>query len=251
MGVTLVSSKRPGSWLASPQVRRESAAQVTYRLLRDAMVNHELAPGARLLEPELAVHLSVSRTPVREALRALEADGFVRRLPTGGLAVAEVDARDVAELYQIRMALESLAAREAARRATMADARELVSILDEADRSADDSRALFVLGERFHRRIAEVADNRRAAEILDKLHDHIVRYRLAAAVENRERQDGARQEHRRVAEAILDGNAVGAERAMSAHARRESAFLVKALTPAAAPRPSGSRALRPAMAEMP
>ena len=247
-----MSIRRPGFWLESPQVRRESAAQVVYRLLREAMINHDLAPSTRLHEPELAVHLSVSRTPVREALRALEADGFVKRLPNGGLMVAEVDARDVAELYEVRRALEGLAAHQAAQRATMHDARELVSILDHADRRSDEAAALRELGERFHRRIAEVADNRRAAELLDKLHDHIVRYRLATAVESRERQDGARREHRRVAEAILDGNPAAAERAMAAHVRRESAYLVAALSPEIASggtRPSGRRRLRPALGE--
>ncbi|MHB1501809.1 MAG: GntR family transcriptional regulator, partial [Candidatus Dormibacteria bacterium] len=68
-----MTDHHPGGWASAPLVRRESAAQVVYKLLREAVVNHDLAPSARLLEPELALHLSVSRTPVREALRALEA----------------------------------------------------------------------------------------------------------------------------------------------------------------------------------
>lgn len=245
-----MSVRHPGEWRSRPLVRRESAAQVVYRLLRDAVVNQELAPSTRLLEPELAVHLSVSRTPVREALRALEADGFVKRLPNGGLIVAAVDARDVRELYAVRMALESLAAREAAQRATMHNARELTAILDEADRLADSSGSVIMLGERFHHRIAEVADNLRAAELLDKLHDHIVRYRLATAVESRERQDSARQEHRRVAEAILEGSPNAAERAMRVHVQREGAFLERALVAQGkvAPRPPAK--LRPALADL-
>ncbi len=246
----------PGDWVSGPLVRRESAAQVVYRLLREAVVNHELAPSTRLLEPELALHLSVSRTPVREALRALEADGFVKRLPNGGLVVAGVDARDVRELYAVRMALESLAAREAASRATMHNARELTSILDEADRLADHPGSVITLGERFHGRITEIADNRRAADLLEKLHDHIVRYRLATAVESRERQDSARQEHRRVAEAILEGRPIAAERAMRAHVQHEGAFLLKALTDKpggalSAPHVrAGVKKLRPALADL-
>ncbi len=247
-----MSVRHPGEWRSRPLVRRESAAQVVYRLLRDAVVNQELAPSTRLHEPELALHLSVSRTPVREALRALEADGFVKRLPNGGLVVAGVDARDVRELYAVRMALEALAAREAAQKATMHEARELTAILDEADRLAESSSSVIVLGERFHRRITEVADNLRAAELIDKLHDHIVRYRLAAAVESRERQDSARQEHRRVAEAILEGSPTAAERAMRAHVQHEGAFLAKALASeggAAATGRASAAALRPAMGD--
>ena len=244
-----------GDWLSAPVVRRESAAQVVYRLLREAVVNHDLAPSSRLLEPELASHLSVSRTPVREALRALEADGFVKRLPNGGLVVAGVDDRDFRELYAIRPALESLAAREAARRATMHNARELISILDESDRMADHLTAVTSLGEKFHRRISEVADNRRAADLLEKVHDHIVRYRLATAVESRERQDSARQEHRRVAESILEGKPGAAERAMRAHVQQEGLFLLKALSSrdgarAATPSsPTSTAKLRPALAD--
>ncbi|MHB1640507.1 MAG: GntR family transcriptional regulator [Candidatus Dormibacteria bacterium] len=251
-----MTDHHPGGWASAPLVRRESAAQVVYKLLREAVVNHDLAPSARLLEPELALHLSVSRTPVREALRALEADGFVKRLPNGGLVVAGVDARDVRELYAVRMALESLAAREAACRATMHNARELVSILDEADRLAADSSAVVRLGGKFHQRITEVADNRRAADLLEKLHDHIVRYRLATAVQSREHHDSARQEHRRIADAILEGKPVAAERAMRSHVQREGAFLLKALTDNAGAQLAGGPArvsparLRPALGEL-
>jgi GntR family transcriptional regulator, trigonelline degradation regulator len=86
--------------------------------LRTAIINGQLAPGARLVERQMCELLGVSRTLVREALRQLESEGWVRILPNRGPVVISMTPEEVRELYEVRSALEGLAAFRAAERAT-------------------------------------------------------------------------------------------------------------------------------------
>lgn len=86
--------------------RRVSGAQVVYTTLHDQIASLQLPPGTRLHETELAASHDVSRTPLREALRMLLADGLVQQLPTGGMVVAPLDPEQMRDLYEVRAALE-------------------------------------------------------------------------------------------------------------------------------------------------
>ncbi|HVA21328.1 MAG TPA: GntR family transcriptional regulator [Candidatus Micrarchaeia archaeon] len=219
-----------GSALGEPiQIRRESAGQAIYRLLRDAVIQRRLAPSTRLLEPELAVSLSVSRTPVREALRVLEAEGFVERLPSGGLVVAGIDPQDVRELYDVRLALETMAARQAAQRATVHDVHALIDLLDRLSRLSLEPDEALRHGDVFHDHLAQLAGNRRCQEVIHHMRNHIDRYRAAGTLAAPERVARAWAEHRRVADAIAQGNPLRAARAMHAHIRAEAQACIAAV----------------------
>ena len=86
--------------------------------LRNAIINGQLAPGSRLIERLMCDLLGVSRTLVREALRQLEAEGWIRILPNKGPVVVSMTSEEVRELYEVRSALEGIAAFRAAKRAT-------------------------------------------------------------------------------------------------------------------------------------
>lgn len=90
--------------------------QSTYRQLRDAIVEGRLGPGDRLVEQRIAADLGVSRTPVREAIRALAAEGLVVTEVNRGAVVRPLDARDIHDVYEVRARLEGLAAALAAER---------------------------------------------------------------------------------------------------------------------------------------
>jgi GntR family transcriptional regulator, trigonelline degradation regulator len=98
-------------------------------LLREAIVSQEFEPGQRLLERDLCTRFGVSRTVVREALRHLEAEGFVNLVPNHGPVVASVSADEARDLYEVREALESLAAKSFAQRASPAERRQLARSL--------------------------------------------------------------------------------------------------------------------------
>jgi len=210
-------------------VRRESAGQAIYRLLRDAVIQRRLAPSTRLLEPELAVSLAVSRTPVREALRVLEAEGFAERLPGGGLVVAGIDPQDVRELYDVRLALETMVARQAAHRATVHDVHALIDLLDRLSRLRLEPEEALRHGDVFHDHLAQLAGNRRCQEMIQHMRNHIERYRAAGTLAGPGRVERAWVEHRRVAEAIAQGNPVRAARAMQGHIRAEAQACIAAV----------------------
>ena len=98
--------------------------------LRNAIINGQFAPGARLVERQMCELLGVSRTLVREALRQLEAEGWVRILPNRGPVVISMTPEEVRELYEVRAALEGIAAFRAAERVTSEQLDRLVATVD-------------------------------------------------------------------------------------------------------------------------
>lgn len=129
--------------------------------LRRLVMTGELAPGTRLVEESLAARLGVSRNPVREALQTLAGEGFVELLPRRGAVVAQITAAQAEELFDVRMALESLAARLAARNATPAQVAHLRLVL-ESSRLATESGDLDALAGRnteFHQLVVAASGN--------------------------------------------------------------------------------------------
>ncbi len=96
-------------------------AEAVYRTLKEAIARGIFAEGERLQDRALALELGVSRTPVREALQRLESQGFVENRPRVGLAVTEITPQAIEDIYVIRIALEGVAARLAAQRASPTD----------------------------------------------------------------------------------------------------------------------------------
>ncbi|GAA3557026.1 GntR family transcriptional regulator [Nonomuraea rosea] len=147
--------------------------------LRELILDGTYPPGARLTEMEAAATLEMSRTPVREALRALAADGLVR--PAGrGVVVVALERDDLDEAYQVRAALEALTAELAAvrQRAGRIAPADLVALRDLADETAavtaEGRLAEAVrLNRRFHRLIAELAGNAMALRTLERIWDQI------------------------------------------------------------------------------
>lgn len=139
--------------------------------LRQRIIDDVYPPGTRLIENDLASQLGVSRVPVREALRALESEGFVKTIPRRGAVVVELSARDVEELFDVREALEVLASQQAALRATKADLRRVNNTLSRARKAldADDRIALGRANEAFHDEILKLSHNNLLQSVLDPM----------------------------------------------------------------------------------
>ena len=184
--------------------------------LRQAIITGDLSPKTRLTEPDLARQLNVSRTPLREAIRQLEAEGFVTTVPRVGCFVTEITPQDAADVYAIRMVIEGLAARQAAENPDPAKRKTLEAILaDLAGRTAD-YRQYHEISGKFHDIIVGLSGNRRLQGIYHSLAQHVSRMRtLSLAV--RGRPEISLRGHRRIASAILRGQGAEAERAMRAH----------------------------------
>ncbi|HUR05390.1 MAG TPA: GntR family transcriptional regulator [Nonomuraea sp.] len=134
--------------------------QVTAEIRR-LIISGELAQGERLVEDRLAARLGVSRNPVRESIRVLAAEGFVLVIPRIGATVARLSPAEAEELFDVRMAIEGLAARLAARKRTPETAARLRLVLDSAREAVEGGRLERVadLNTAFHLAVGEVAGN--------------------------------------------------------------------------------------------
>ncbi len=178
--------------------------------IRQRIVDGEYLPGQRLTEDRLAEDFGVSRNPVREALRVVEAEGFVTMAPRRGAVVATPDPEAIGDLFAVRASLEATAARIAAERATPDDIAELRELLDAARVATDegDFARVAQLNNAFHARVTSVTGNRWLASISSALYMHVQWiFRLGAA----DRAPHSWMEHIRIVDAIERGNPDEAE----------------------------------------
>lgn len=198
------------------RLQRHSIADGVFALLREQIINGDLAPGQKLTEQELGSSLGVSRTPVREALRLLLGEYLVEKRSTGGFNVTNVSVEDVIETYNVRALLEGLMARDATAKAAEEDFRILRKLLDDMRFVEEDSEAVAQISRRFHARIAAIASNRWAESALKQLNGQIDRYRALAA-HGRRRPHESVAEHVEILDAMERGDALGAEVLMRRH----------------------------------
>jgi len=184
--------------------------------LRAAILTGDLPPKARLAEPRLAEQLQVSRTPLREAIRQLEAEGLVDTIPRIGSFVSAIGRQDVEELYAIRAVLEGLAARQAAENPDPGKREILQDILDELAKRTRDYRRYHELSGRFHDAIAELSGNHRLLALYQSLGQHVSRMRVVSNAV-RGRPTASLRGHRQITAAILAGRGAEAERLMRKH----------------------------------
>jgi DNA-binding GntR family transcriptional regulator len=184
--------------------------------LRRRIVDAQYLPGERLTEERLAADFGVSRNPVREALRVVEAEGFVEVQPRRGAVVATPDADTMRDMFAVRALLEPLAARLAAERATDAELASLRALLDEARRATegDDFNRVAELNSALHSRVFELAGNRWLVQFSVAMYRHVHWvFRLGAAT----RAAHSWEEHVRLVEALEAHDADAAELAAAEH----------------------------------
>jgi DNA-binding GntR family transcriptional regulator len=195
------------------------ASERAYRALREEIVRWELAPGAVLAEVELAERLQMSRTPVREALARLVADGLAVAVGGRGLEVAPMELDDVRELYEVRQALETQAARLAARRGdhrAFAQLAEELAVVPVPDDSDPDREAYYALVARFDAALDASVGNDYLVAALASVRTHLARIRRMAK-DNPDRLVAAAAEHRTIATAIAGGDGDLAAHATHVH----------------------------------
>ncbi len=206
-----------------------------YKVLLNAISDGTLAPGVRITQEEIAEQLEVSRSPVLQALRLLKKDGFIQDAPGRGVQVAPLDSEWIAKIYEVRGALDSLAARLAAARG----ARIAPSILDDGRRIAQgqDVGAMIDADMAFHNAIYEASGNDLIAE---SAHLHWVHLRrvMGAVLQTSSQRSTVWQEHQAIADAIAAGDAATAGALIDEHTARARANLTarmrETLAPAAA-----------------
>ncbi len=197
--------------------------QGAYRHLLAEIRSGLLPPGARLRETDLADRLGISRTPVREAIRQLEADGLVIHLPRQGATVRSLDYAEVIELYEMRAVLEGTAARLAARAASSVELAELAAL--HADLAAAPAGAQArELNRQFHRTLLDAAKNRFLLKAMAALQKTMLIIGPTSLADPTRAADAV-AEHADVLEALRNRDGLAAEQAMRAHV--EAALTVR------------------------
>ena len=191
--------------------------QRAYELIWEKITTLELAPGAAINEGQLAEELMIGLAPVREAIRLLAHENLVVVTPRHGLYVADVNLADLEQISEIRLSLESLAARLAVQRATSDDMVILEALRQEQGIvSAEDNRRLFDLDHKFHQAVTRAAQNKYLAQTLDHLFG-LSRRLWYLALPQLGFLPSAVEQHVDLVKAIQAGNADRAEQVMRAH----------------------------------
>jgi DNA-binding GntR family transcriptional regulator len=194
-----------------------NASVVVVEVIRQAIVDGGLAPGARLKEEELARELGISRTPVREALLVLQAEGLVDAAPNRGAKVRVHDAEDLDDLYQLRALLEGYATRRAAVRASEELVRELKASCERFEKVPDgDVRALVKENLVFHNAILDAAGSARVAGMVRKVIELPLVYKSYIWYSPEQRRISAHY-HRQITRALETRDAERAELVMKEH----------------------------------
>ncbi len=199
------------------------------RTLSDRIIYLDLQPGARLAEDDVCSEYQVSRSPVREAFRALEADGLVVRSVRRGVRVAPMGRRDLREVYACRVMLEGLAAREAATNATTDDLTRMRVLMDSMTQALKrrQSRIFFDSNVAFTNAIHQASANATLIRIAAGIEKQALRYRYLAHSHTPEMRETAFEGHSKVFEAINRRDATLAEKAGQASIRRAHAVILK------------------------
>jgi DNA-binding GntR family transcriptional regulator len=198
-----------------------TTAEAVYSTLRHCIVLGDLAPGERLRSDGLATRLGVSRTPVREALRKLEAEGLVSVAPRLGLVVREISEQDLSEIFAIREALEAAAARLAAENATATEIADIRDLLEDMDATLQrgELQLFRELTAEFHLCVCRAAHNGRLLRMLKDLQDQ-VRHLKTSTLFIEGRAQEALREHRELLQALEARDVERAEALSRAHRRK-------------------------------
>lgn len=206
------------------------ASDRAYQVLRDEIVSWRLEPGTALSEIELAARLGVSRTPLRAALARLALEGLIdtSRGRTG--IVSDVSADSIAELFELREALETQAARLAARRRDPETFAALAAEFARADQTLAEQgvEAYYAVIAAFDAQVDRAVGNPALRSALDGVRLHLARARRMAA-DNPERLARAATEHRLICEAIRDGDGELAASATTVHLRASLTTVLESL----------------------
>lgn len=175
--------------------------------LREAIIKGELAPGARLQEVEIALNYKTSRTPVREALRQLESEGFLVIRPRRGAVVAPITAKDIREFYELKSLLEGYAARQATPRLTDSDIDRMEWLNGELRRCFErqDIAGMVPVHNEFHEIFVRGCGNDRLAQLIAGLVKQFQRFRIALS--HTDAVDEAIKQHTEIVKAFRARNA--------------------------------------------
>lgn len=199
-----------------------------YEKIHDMVVDYRFQPGQRINEVHLARELKTSRTPVREVLNRLHAQGFLQNRKGSGFSCREFTPREIQELYQLRFILETAAIRLACENATDSEVRELQQFLENTGPEPGDrsSREMVELDQHFHERIMSMARNEEMLRLLQNINARIRFFRWID-MENKRRK--TQDEHLQIVQALIERDADTASLVLGDHIHRRLDEIIQAV----------------------
>lgn len=199
-------------------------------LIRDSILKGQLKPGERLMEVDVASSLGISRTPLREAFLQLESEGFVKVIPRKGAIVSETSPNDAEETYEIKGALEALAAKLATNKITKEKIEELTQ-LNEKMRKISQSKQkdyseFLKLNSAFHRIINESSGNQKLIKMIENLRYQTFRYNFIFLSLISHLKESV-NEHEKIINALKKKNSELVEKLVQKHNENAKNLLVK------------------------
>lgn len=205
----------------SDRAPRPTPRKNPYLLLKSAILDGTFEPGSPLVEVQIAEWCGVSRTPVREALAKLEADGLVEK-GDRGFVVRATSIEEILDIYQVRVVLEALVAETAAKRHSSLDDIRMQHALETWQKAAEagDSPAdLSKLSQQFHRCVWRASHNGPLIDLLERASLHLHRY-PSPVLRQQHPSETSFDEHQRILDAVVAGSAAAAAEAATAHFTR-------------------------------
>jgi len=162
--------------------RHQTLREKILETIREAILKGDLKPGEKVAEPELAERFGISRTPIREAFRQLESEGYLTVIPRKGAVVAALSERDVQEYYAVKSILEGYAAELAATNLSGKELAKLESINDKLKKleKEGDVKSFYKIHHEFHETFLKAADNSKLYELIMQLGQKFSRLRMAS-----------------------------------------------------------------------
>jgi DNA-binding GntR family transcriptional regulator len=184
--------------------------------LRQRIFRRELEPGCWIDELKIAEEFGISRTPLREALKVLAAEGLVTMKVRRGAYVTEMSEKDLRDVYHLLSLLESDAAAVVATQASAAQLQSLQTLHTELEGAVQERERFFALNEQFHMLLLELADNRWRSQVVSDLRK-VMKLNRHNSLFKQGRMEDSLREHRAILAAIMAHNAPVAAQAMQTH----------------------------------
>ena len=212
-------------------IKSKRMRELVYDQLKELIIDGTLQPGNRIIETDYAEKFQISRTPIREAIRMLELEGFVKSQSKGGVTVTGINNIDIDEIYKIRIALEEIIIREVILQADRKDIQRLEGLMKETEEVLHDESKMddvFDLFSSFNDLLYEISKLSRVTEMIKNLNLYMKRFRKMA-IDSGKRKDLAFQDHRAIIEAIQEKNIKKALKLNKTHLERSRDFIVNNL----------------------
>jgi len=213
-----------------PIERHQTLREKILETIREAILRGALKPGEKVAEPELAERFGISRTPIREAFRQLESEGYLTVIPRKGAVVTALSERDVEEFYAIKSILEGYAARMAAVNLSGKDIDRLEAINDRLEQLARDGdvKTFFRVHNEFHELFIRAAGNEKLLELIGQLLMKFNRLRMAS-LSLPGRMEISVNEHKKILEAFKSNDGEKANQLVSKTAAYGGQVLIQSM----------------------